>query len=309
MPLSPSMEMRLRESSGSQDSLLSSGSNQELQNQLDSTIAQVDAITSEIEQQKLVKAEQVPPQKPRRLSKESSGSSSGESSTGARSRVPVRRESSQEEGATPTVTPRTTLPRATKTIPFDNRPPSGVMLKQSSWASRDAIKAEVVEDDSVESGVMLRKTSMTIGHAHEEPQEEGKTFNKARDLWERRTSFQSPSTAKRTVKPPSPTAEEDEVPAKGGFRNNRDFWEQRVTMRQKQTPDLVMDLPVNSLSTSPKHSLQGATSKASTPGATSVASVAPQPRPRKSVSSAPTGGQGGTAQTSRQKEHRPINHG
>merc|ERR1719376_806602 len=119
-------------------------------------------------------------------------------------------------------------------------------------------------------------------------------FNKAkatRDLWERRTSFQSPSTPRRPTKASSPSGSSvtssslppvtssedgDETPlAKGGFRNNRDFWEQRVTMRQKQTPDLVMDLP---LSTSPKNSLPptagaGAAAAASAGAATAGASA------------------------------------
>lgn len=56
--------------------------------------------------------------------------------------------------------------------------------------------------------------------------------------------------------------EEPSPKVKGGFRNNRDFWEQRVNMRQvKQTPDLVLDLPERKVS----------------PGA---AGVLPIPKPR-----------------------------
>merc|ERR1711997_1385483 len=75
---------------------------------------------------------------------------------------------------------------------------------------------------------------------------------------------------------------------RGGFRNNRDFWEQRGAMRQKQTPDLVLDLPVTGLSTSPTSHNQPASqpstaSSALVPSA-NTAAVAPLPRPRKSIS-------------------------
>ena len=49
LPLSPSMEARL---SNSQDSLNSTGSNQELKTQLDSTLAEVEAIAEHLEKQK-----------------------------------------------------------------------------------------------------------------------------------------------------------------------------------------------------------------------------------------------------------------
>ena len=79
--MSPSIELQLtlrRKSRGSQDSLLSSGSNQELQTQLDSEIAHVDALTNELmSEQKTDKEDpaaatiaSAPPQKPRRVSKE-----------------------------------------------------------------------------------------------------------------------------------------------------------------------------------------------------------------------------------------------
>ena len=74
---------------------------------------------------------------------------------------------------------------------------------------------------------------------------------------------------------------------RGGFRNNRDFWEQRGAMRQKQTPDLVIDLPVSSLSTSPNGTQSSSPpSSASTASVSSAntAAVAPLPRPRKSIS-------------------------
>ena len=51
LPISPAMEARLRPAT-SQDSLNSTGSNQELQNQLNSTIAEVEKFALEIEEAK-----------------------------------------------------------------------------------------------------------------------------------------------------------------------------------------------------------------------------------------------------------------
>ena len=52
LPLSPSMEARLSDdTSASQDSLVSTGSNQELKTQLDTTLAEVEAITTQLEKQ------------------------------------------------------------------------------------------------------------------------------------------------------------------------------------------------------------------------------------------------------------------
>ena len=142
---------------------------------------------------------------------------------GARSRHTPARQSSHEDKTNnnsqqpPAVAPRT-LPRsatasggATKAA-ADSNSAAAVQLKQSSWASRD----NCAHDDSVESGIDFRKASnITIGHvtvstgaasasatasattttaATDSSAEDDKSFLKARDLWERRTSFQSPPT-------------------------------------------------------------------------------------------------------------------
>ena len=143
---------------------------------------------------------------------------------GARSRHTPARQSSHEDKTNnnsqqpPAVAPRT-LPRsattsggATKAAADSNSAAAAVQLKQSSWASRD----NCAHDDSVESGIDFRKASnITIGHvtvstgaasasatasattttaAADSSAEDDKSFLKARDMWERRTSFQSPPT-------------------------------------------------------------------------------------------------------------------
>ena len=85
-----------------------------------------------------------------------------------------------------------------------------VMLRQSSWASREAVN----------SG---------SGNPND-----GKSFNLNKTLWEKRSTTEeigAGSTGTSSLR--------------GGFRSNRDFWNQRVAIqqKQKQTPDLVLDLP------------------------------------------------------------------
>ena len=137
------------------------------------------------------------------------------------------------------------------------------------------------------------------------------TFSNNRTVWERRASSQSTTSASNLadqqssgqqvynmsasvegaqqlggVVGPNPVSVAFQL-QRGGFRNNRDFWEQRGAMRQKQTPDLVIDLPVSSLSTSPNgtqsSSPPSSASNASVSSA-NTAAVAPLPRPRKSIS-------------------------
>ena len=139
------------------------------------------------------------------------------------------------------------------------------------------------------------------------------SFSNSRNVWERRASSQSTSGVSNLADNPrsgsqsaynmSASVEGQQIGGgvgpnpvsvafqlqRGGFRNNRDFWEQRGAMRQKQTPDLVIDLPVSSLSTSPNRTQSS--SPPSSASSISVASantaaVAPLPRPRKSISPA-----------------------
>ena len=76
-------------------------------------------------------------------------------------------------------------------------------------------------------------------------------------MWEQRTNQTTPMVVSAT----------DNIGSlRGGFRSNRDFWTQRTSIqqKQKQTPDLVLDLPA----TTPSHALLSK----------------PKPRPRAKVS-------------------------
>ena len=81
-----------------------------------------------------------------------------------------------------------------------------VNVKQSSWASRDGLNSEQ------------------------------KAFSLNKNMWERRSGSTSGGGGSEEV-----------GSLRGGFRSNRDFWNQRVAIqqKQKQTPDLVLDLPAS----------------------------------------------------------------
>ncbi|XP_067001603.2 SLIT-ROBO Rho GTPase-activating protein 1 isoform X2 [Anabrus simplex] len=91
------------------------------------------------------------------------------------------------------------------------------------------------EGESTEPTAPGRKThwkSKSLGEVsvetvRDEEVGENVNFSQNRELWQRRAASQTQS------EPAKPTAK--------SFRSNQEFWE----LRQKQTPDLVMDLPVN----------------------------------------------------------------
>lgn len=223
--MNPSIEARL---STSQDSLTSTGSNHELKTQLDSTLKEVEAIAEHLEKQKkpspLTKStsaslaeNDLPKPMIRRKTSEQINSQTLPSSNGARPRERVSLAALSSPPPDPA--PR---PSVGSTSASDISKP--VMLKQSSWSSREQVNAD------------------------------SKSFSSSRNIWEKRSGNMTPS------------AESDIGSLRGGFRSNRDFWNQRVAIQQKakQTPDLVLDLP----------------SSTSTP----LGLLKPKPRPRVSGS-------------------------
>merc|ERR1711976_413058 len=215
------MEARL---STSQDSLSSSGSNRELKTQLDSTLAEVEAIAEHLEKQKkpsLVATKSnnnddiLPKPTVRRKASEQLSSRTLPSSNGARPRE--RASLSNITTTPPDPVPR---PPALSTSDVSTKEPL-VNVKQSSWASREGLNSEQ------------------------------KAFSLNKNMWERRSGS---------------TSGTDEVGSlRGGFRSNRDFWNQRVAIqqKQKQTPDLVLDLPASEAGAKPKPRPRGKTSDSS----------------------------------------------
>ncbi len=225
MPLSPSMEARL---SNSQDSLISTGSNQELKTQLDSTLAEVEAIAEQLEkkQKKRPSLEKSPSDansnnkpKPtvRRKASEQILASSTSASNGSNG--------AQNGGARPRDNQPHPLTRSSlggasaSDVSTSSSNEPAVMLRQGSWASREHISA----------------SPLTTATSRGYQDGERKAFSKNKTLWERRSSAQSTGGLATS------TASDEGV--RGGFRSNRDFWNQRAAMKQKQTPDLVLDLP------------------------------------------------------------------
>jgi len=214
--LSPQLRLRV----SSQDSLASTGSNQELRDELESSLAVVKAAVEDVVRLTSPDSEVAPEIGQRTPEEETvmelatrpAGSREGIGRKLSMEEVEVRRKS-QETGArprsvqTPTVTPRS----GRSVVELE-----GVLLKQNSWGSRKVLKEPEVEVEQISA------------------------FVRKKELWERRT-HSSPSS-------------DDERGEKVGFRGNRDFWEQRSLTRVNtpgQTPDLVMDLPAGALASSP----------------------------------------------------------
>jgi len=200
----------------SQDSLASTGSNQELRTELASALAEVRAVVEEVVLQQTSPEVEELANRPagsregvvgRQLLTEASAISSTTSSAASSRKV------SAELGArtkTPAVTPRTSRGEQGKTE-------DAVALKQTSWGSR---------------------------HGREEQREEGGgSFLRNRDLWERRTTS-------------TPTSDDDAPRAPGpqglrGFWESRTSTTAATNRNPKHTPDLVMDLPQGALASSP----------------------------------------------------------
>lgn len=230
MPLSPSMEARL---SSSQDSLISTGSNQELKTQLDSTLAEVEAIAEHLEKQKKPPLEKSTSDTSRPISKKSLNDPP---------KPTVRRKASEQipdkptaaNGARPrerasisSTSPPNPIPRASMSSASASDVSAAcepVMLRQGSWASREHINS----------------SGKAVGG-------EKKNFGANKTLWESRTSATSGGL-------PAAGSGGGEVGVRGGFRSNRDFWNQRtaIQQKQKQTPDLVLDLPASGTAPKPK---------------------------------------------------------
>lgn len=238
LPVSPDMEARL---STSQDSLASStGSNRELKTQLDSTLAEVEAIAEHLEKQKktplekslsdikhhpVAQVDPAPQPMLRRNTAEQISISTSRTLPSSTSASVI------SGGARPRKfsSPPDPAPRSSVTDTSNNAPP--IMLRQSSWASREHVNA---------SGQGETKVG----------------FSKNKTLWEQRTNQTTPMVV---------SASDNIGSLRGGFRSNRDFWTQRTSIqqKQKQTPDLVLDLPAT-----PSHALLSK----------------PKPRPRAKVS-------------------------
>ena len=189
--------------------------------------------------------------------------------------------------------------------------------KQSSSSISDTQAKNGGEEKAPLSTVETRKASITSQQNDNSSNGDVRSISNSRDLWQRRASTQSNTHAADSQErkqsydssnmsisvgsaqeaglggggvgpnPVSAAFQQSAALQRGGFRNNRDFWEQRGAMRQKQTPDLVLDLPVSSLSTSPNRTQSASPPSSASVGAVpsaNTAAVAPLPRPRKSIS-------------------------
>ena len=226
-PLSRKLSPQMKSILSSQDSLTSTGSNQELRMELESSLAEVKAAVEDVI---VRKASPEGIDKPiseadtlLELACRTPGSREGVGRQLSSDSGFERRQKSPEVGvgsggARPKAgpTPPAVTPRTGRLSSSSD--PEGVLLKQNSWTSRKGPKEQENSDNNVS------------------------VFAKKKDMWEKRTS-NSPSSA-------------DEGSERGSsFRGNRSFWEQKTSTSRNntpgQTPDLVMDLPAGPLASSP----------------------------------------------------------
>ena len=217
--------------SNSQDSLSSTGSNRELKDQLDSTIAQVEAFAKEIiEKRKLSTVSLSPALEAGKSGEERRGAEGGAggegrqqrsvSIGGARPRLSVQEQRQQHQG---------------RPLP-GSRAGGGVMLRESSWGSRDQAL-------NLPSQPMPLLPSATKTGSTNVP-----SFAKNRNLWEKRTVKEEGSGG-------GGMAVAGSLSARGGAFRSKELWSQRTSggapsssssaARQKQTPDLVLGLPIS----------------------------------------------------------------
>ena len=232
---------RLR-TAGSQDSLASTGSNQDLMQELQRERETVVELVEDVMRRSSPEAaetvlelagrpagsreaigrkhsmDEIQIRRSHGGSEDTSTNSSGGVGTGTHG---ARHRSVQ----TPVATPRTVKPG----VADKDQEGNSVLLKQTSWASRRAGGGGAAASSSREG---TEEVAPPTG------------FTRNRDLWERRTNS-------------TPSSDEEKEKERGGFRGSRSFWEQRAgSTRQQhnnsgQTPDLVMDLPAGALASSP----------------------------------------------------------
>ena len=200
---------------GSQDSLASTGSNQDLRTELASALAEVRAVVEEVVQlQASPEVEELvgrPAGSREGVGRQVSGEEVRRERSPSSSSSASSRKVSGELGArtkTPAVTPRSSR--------GEPRVEEGVVLKQASWGSR---------------------------HGKEEREEGGNSFLKHRDLWERRTTS-TPTSDEDAPRAGGPQGVR-------GFWESRTNTPTTTNRNPKHTPDLVMDLPQGALASSP----------------------------------------------------------
>ncbi len=271
MPLSPSMEQHLEEDgaaaaattmTSSQDSLSSTGSNRDLKTQLDSTIAQVEAFAKEIIEKRKQSTVSLSPAL--EAGRDKADAAAGEvkqqrsvSIGGARPRLPAAKQEQQPKQKVST---------------------GGVMLRESSWGSRDQALNVALSVPSSSSS----SSSMSGGAA----QPGGGKFAKNRSMWERKTAEESGRDG-------GGVAVAGSLSARGGaFRakekaDNGNNGSAIVGQRQRQTPDLVLGLPVGQQRRQQQQQVSGATGARTLPKA-EIPHPAPVPKPRTLGASAGT---------------------
>ena len=222
-PLTRKLSPQMRTILCSRESLTSTGSNQELRIELETSLAEVKAAVEDVVRKSSPGDVENPIAEVDallELASRTPGSREGVGRQLSSDGFEVRRKS-PETGARPksVQTPPAITPRTVKLTPSGAQDQNNVIIKQNSWGSRKSSRDQ-----------------------DQEPTENISLFAKNKDMWE-----------KRTVSSPG-NSSDDSGDRSASFRGNRSFWEQKSSARNTtpgQTPDLVMDLPAAPMASSP----------------------------------------------------------
>ncbi|OAD60462.1 SLIT-ROBO Rho GTPase-activating protein 1 [Eufriesea mexicana] len=139
------------------------------------------------------------------------------------------------------------------------------LMSLDGGSKRGTSRKQHWKSQSMGDNVQQTGNSLQAGISQEEEPQEQPTFSANRELWQRR------ATSQTQLNPPAP-------PNHKGFRTSQEFRE----MRQKHTPDLVMDLPLSAQDASKK--------SASSSSLSSSDEETPTQPSRAEAATSPTGG-------------------
>jgi len=272
------------DNSSSQDSLVSTGSNEKLKSELENTLACVKAVVEEVvgEKEKAVTNEV---EMVEELANLPAGSRHG---VGRKFSNPGGEPLSTDHllGARPRAP--TATPRTSRTTPGDQE---GILLKQSSWGSRFGLKEETPEDNGNSSFIrrkdLWERRSITSTTSNED--DGNSNFRGNRDFWKSKTTPRSqkpPAQAPDLVMdlPTGPVAGSPPIPAPRPvhFRRSRSPSSDSVASNQSSSSESPARNSIF-LTTADNFAADTDTLKKTQAAQNSTTTSTPQPKPNQSV--------------------------
>jgi len=283
-PPPPRLSPQLKARVSSQDSLASTGSNQELRDELETSLAEVKAAVEDVMRQASPEGDVRTPEEETvlELASRPPGSREGIGRKLSMEEVETRRRS-QETGArprsvqTPSATPRTVRLAESE----------GVLLKQNSWGSRKGLAKEPEPEEPTSSFVRRKEMWEKRTNSTPSSDDERASFRGNRDFWEHKAQIRTktPGQTPDLVMdlPAGALASSPPVPAPRP-RKSRSPSTDSVGSRSTTSDEYVA--PSTSLSSADNFAADTDTLK-KTPQAAGLLAPVPKPRPDPLVLAAP----------------------